>query len=481
MALRDRPLDFFDHHECHAATAYFPTPYETALVLTQDGRGDLVSGTVSIGRGGRLERIQTQSSDDSIADLYAGVTKFLGFKPLRHEGKVTGLAAFGRDTLLREKIEALFTVAPDGRIMRRRSSELEADSGIVNLTSREQKLVKAGPVEYREFDRFGIVFQYWLARHAAGMSREDVAYAIQAATENVIQRSTINFVRHAGLSSPLNICVAGGLFANVKLNQRLRDSVPGVQDVFVQPAMSDCGLSVGAAMLMHQQDGGTRVAPLKDVYLGTRYSDDEIEAVLREWTTPISFEKVVDIEQTIARLASERRVIGRFNGPMEFGPRALGNRSILLHPGDASMNAVMNQRLKRTEFMPFAPSVLDRRASDYFVGYEDHHVTADWMTITYDVNKTKRDEIAAVVHVDGTARPQVVKEASNRSYYRILSEFEKLTGIGCMVNTSFNMHEEPIVASPQDALRAFDLGSVDVLAIGSFIVTPARSATERNH
>ena len=155
---------------------------------------------------------------------------------------------------------------------------------------------------------------------------------------------------------------------------------------------------------------------------------------------------------------------------MEYGPRAQGNRSILLHPSDDRLNGIVNKRLKRTEFMPFAPSVIDFRAKDYFIGYDTKHLAAEWMTITYDVFEERQKEIEAVVHVDGTARPQVVKEAFNPSYYKILQEYNKLSGIGCIVNTSFNMHEEPIVASPEDALRAFDQGSVDILAIGNYIV-----------
>lgn len=475
LGLAGRPVHFFDHHECHAATAYLPTPYDEALVLTQDGRGDCLSGTVSLGRGGHLKRIIAQPSAASVAQLYAGVTKFLGFRALRHEGKITGLAAFGRDTPLREKIEGLFDIAEDGRISRVSCETLLGQIGFVKLTTREQKLINAGPIEYRESDRFGIIFQHWLAKFAAGISKEDIAYAIQAACENIVLNSTVALVRSAGHKAPLHIGLAGGLFANVKINQRIRDQVPGVGDVFVQPAMSDCGLSVGAALLLHQSRGGMRGGPLRHVYLGNDYSDASIENILRRWPSAISFEKVASVEQTVARLVAERRVVGRFNGAMEFGPRALGNRSIVLHPGDASMNQVMNQRLNRTEFMPFAPSVLDRRAADYFAGYQDHHTTADWMTITYNVHATKQKEIEATVHVDGTARPQVVRRATNPSYYKILSEFEKLTGIGCMVNTSFNMHEEPIVASPEDALRAFDQGSVDVLAIGSFVVKPQGS------
>lgn len=474
VGLNGNPRRFFDHHECHAATAFLPSPYQEALVITQDGRGDGLSGTYSVGRGTHLERRISQSADSSLGQIYAGVTGYLGFKPLRHEGKITGLAAFGSDTELRTKLEGLFTVADDGSIFRVSSLELEAQFGGAKLCVREKKLVNAGPPEYAEHTRFGIVFRHWMAKVAEGMSREDVAYAVQTATENVLLASVRAFASASGTSLPVPVALAGGLFANVKLNQRIRD-LAEVSDVFVQPAMGDCGLSVGAALLASKEDGAFVRKTLRHVYTGNQYTDEEIEGVLSVWPSKPRYERFEQVEQEIGRLVANKLVVGRFNGAMEFGPRALGNRSIIIHPGDGEVNKSMNERLQRTEFMPFAPSVLDHRAADYFVGFQDHQITTDWMTITYNVHEEKKASIEAVVHVDDTARPQTVRAETNPSYFKILEAFEAHTGLGCFVNTSFNMHEEPIVCTPEDALRAFDLGSVDVLAIGSFIVTPRNS------
>jgi len=458
-------LRFFDHHLCHAATAYYPAPYENALVFTQDGRGDLLSGTCYRGRGLELEKLHSQTSGDSLAQLYAGVTKFLGFVPLRHEGKVTGLAAFGEDSELLKKFCSLFEVGEEGEIQRQ---DLGCDA---DASADQLKVLKASPSEYRRFNEFGLKFQKWLEIECKDKSRELVAYAIQAASEEVMVESVLKVIEKHVAEDSIDIGVSGGLFANVKLNQRVRECSEKVNDVFVQPAMGDCGLSLGAAILEYQRQSGRRIETLLDVYLGNSYTDEEILIVLDDWESNIRFERSEYVEKEIGRLIHERKIVGRFNGKMEFGPRALGNRSILLHPRDHSMNLVVNKRLNRTEFMPFAPSVLDRRAKDYFVGYDPKHVTADWMTITYDVFEDRQKEIEAVVHVDGTARPQVVKAETNSSYYKILLEYERLSGIGCIVNTSFNMHEEPIVATPEDALRAFDHGSVDVLAIGNYLVT----------
>lgn len=474
VGLKDRPRVFFDHHECHVAGAYLPSPYDEALIVTQDGRGDELSATYSLGRGTGWTRSFVQTADASLGQIYAGVTGHLGFKPLRHEGKITGLAAFGKDTALREKLEALFTVADNGAITRVSSAELEAQTGgKVRFDARERKLMNVAPKEYAEHTHFGITFRYWLVAHAAGMPREDVAYAVQAATENLVVKSIGAYAHASGATLPVPVGLAGGLFANVKLNQRVRE-LPEVSDVFVQPAMGDCGLSVGAALLAAQADGTLERKALRHVYTGNAYTDDEIEAVLANWPSKPVYRRSDNVEDEIGQMLADKVIIGRFNGGMEFGPRALGNRSIIIHPGDAEVNKSMNDRLRRTEFMPFAPSVLDRRSADYFIGYEDHQITTDWMTITYDVFEDKQASIEAVVHIDGTARPQVVRADTNPSYYKILEAFEARTGIGCFVNTSFNMHEEPIVASPEDALRAFDEGSVDVLAIGNFLVSPRK-------
>ena len=465
-------LFFADHHRCHAASAFYASPFRNALILTQDGRGDGLSGTCYRGSQAGLENAFEQDSGCSLGQLYAGVTAFLGFRPLRHEGKITGLAAFGSDSELREDLEALFHVGANGALGRKSSDSIARELGGIELTAREKMILRVSPAHYKEHVRFGIFFRHWLAVKASGMSREDVAYAIQCATENVMissARRSIESYHHGGRA---NLCLAGGLFANVKLNQRLAE-MDEVDRIFVQPAMGDSGLAVGAAYLAGQEHGSVPRVATREVYSGLEFSDSEIEPILATWPSNIEFSRSDHVEREIGELLARGVIVGRFAGRMEFGPRALGARSILVHPGDPKVNQTINERLRRTEFMPFAPSVLDRRAADYFIGFEDGQVAADFMTVTYDVYPEQAPSIAAVVHIDGTARPQVVHQDLNPSYYSVLEEFESRTGIGCIVNTSFNMHEEPIVATPQDALRAFDQGSVDVLAIGSFVVRRA--------
>lgn len=462
-----RKVYFFDHHLCHAASAYYPSGYDQAIVITQDGRGDFLSGSAFYASKEELKLLIKQSSSSSLAQLYAGVTKFLGFTPLKHEGKITGLAAFGKKTDLQDKIAELFYIKKSGAIERNETEVLRYS----NYTDRERKLINASPNSYKNFTKFGISFQKWLEFNAAGLEPADVAFAIQTASENIVIESVLNIISFNSIEKPISICLAGGLFANVKINQRIRECSPLIENVFVQPAMGDEGLAIGAAILVNIKKNLV-CNKLNHVYLGNVYSDNEIEQELKKWEHEYTFQKSDNIEKDVARLLEKRKIIGRFNGRMEFGPRALGNRSILIHPGDKDINDIVNKRLKRTEFMPFAPSVIDYRAKDYFMDYKPEHTAADWMTITYNVYPEKVEEIGAVVHIDNTARPQVVNSITNSSYYKIISEFNELTGVGCIVNTSFNMHEEPIVASPFDAMRAFDLGSIDCLAIGNFLVMP---------
>lgn len=454
-----------DHHLSHIASAFYPSGYSEAIVISQDGRGDFLSGSVYKANASGLQLVYKQSASSSLAQLYAGVTMFLGFTPLKHEGKITGLAAFGKPNELTQKIVNLFEIKETGELIRK---EISLDSEI-QIPKGDLKKLKATAQEYFGFAEAGFVFQLWLKEHSNGISREDVAYAIQEATEQVLLKSVTATIQYLNIKKPISIGLAGGIFANVKLNQRIRESSKLVENVFVQPAMGDEGLAIGAAYL-HQVENNVTIDQLRHVYMGNEYSDGEIEEELKKWSASYVYKKYDDIEREIAVQLADEKVVGRFNGAMEFGPRALGNRSILIHPTNKDINDIVNKRLKRTEFMPFAPSVLDYRAKDYFIGFDEKHLTADWMTITYDVYPEKVKEIDAVVHIDETARPQIVKSETNSSYHRILEEFNTLTGIGCFVNTSFNMHEEPIVASPFDAMRAFDLGSVDYLAIGNFIV-----------
>jgi carbamoyltransferase len=238
--------------------------------------------------------------------------------------------------------------------------------------------------------------------------------------------------------------------------------------------MSDEGLCVGAAYAMWSEmlaaSGGNGPVPpvISDVYSGPEYSEQDIRQALE--SCGLAYDRPNRLEHEVARLLADGYVVARFHGRMEYGPRALGNRSILYHPTDRSVNDWLNKNLVRTEFMPFAPATLYEDAEHCYVNMKGAKDAARFMTITFECTPWMQDVCQGVVHLDGTARPQLVREQDNPSYYRILSEFKKITGIPSVINTSFNMHEEPIVCSPHDAIRAFKLGHLDYLAIGPFLI-----------
>jgi carbamoyltransferase len=306
-----------------------------------------------------------------------------------------------------------------------------------------------------------------------GFDRRRDARDLAAAAQRILEEVTVEYVGHFLKQHPRrNVLLAGGVFANVRVNQMVAE-MPGVEFVYVHQNMGDGGIGTGAGLL-HLHGAWKRAYDgyrPRDVYFGPGYPDAEIEAELKK--RGVDYRAVPDIEARVARLVYEGKVVARFAGRMEYGPRALGNRSILAHTKDKSINDWLNKRLKRTEFMPFAPSVLGPHAQELFAGYERGvaSYTDNFMTITYAVKPEWQERLQAATHVDGTARPQVVWPDANPSFYRVIEEYHRLSGIPALINTSFNMHEEPIVATPSDAIRSFEKGGLDHLAIGGFLCT----------
>jgi carbamoyltransferase len=295
---------------------------------------------------------------------------------------------------------------------------------------------------------------------------------LAATTQIVAEDVATKYIRYwLQRTNESDVALAGGLFANVKINQRVHE-IPGVKSVFIHPAMSDEGLAVGASLALNYsksaEPASISTRCFDHVYLGPDYPESQIQKLLA--AEGFKYQKHNQVEDEIARLIAEGHVVARFAGPMEYGPRALGNRSILYRPDDPSVNDWLNKNLKRTEFMPFAPSTLAEGADEYYDGLDGAREAARYMTITFNCTDKMRKQCPGVVHVDHTARPQLVGPQDNLAYYRILKAFRRMTGISSIINTSFNIHEEPIVCTPEDAMRAFKIGHLDYLALGSYVV-----------
>ncbi|HET7904260.1 MAG TPA: carbamoyltransferase C-terminal domain-containing protein, partial [Candidatus Eisenbacteria bacterium] len=437
--LRDRfdlpcPVEFVSHHYAHAASAYYASGYKDALVVTMDGAGDGDSAHVYHVQDGHWKLLHQVPAFDSLGSYYGYVTQVCGFTAGKHEGKITGLAAHGKETY--RPILDRFIVYRDGTMR---------NVGNAFYQAAIKKLQEALPSPF---------------------DRADLAASIQAVSEDI----ATSFIGHwKRVTGAKNVALAGGLFANVKINQRIHE-IPGVESVFVYPAMSDEGLAAGSALGVLAERapglrGGSRC--FQHVYLGPEYTEAQISAALD--TENVAYRRSDRVEEDIADLIVDGYVVARVNGRMEYGPRALGNRSILYRPDEPEVNDWLNKRLRRTEFMPFAPSTLAEEADRSFANLEGARDTARFMTITFDCSDEMKRLCPGVVHVDQTARPQLVSEKDNPSYYKIIRAFKERTGLTSIVNTSFNIHEEPIVCTPEDAIRAFKIGHLDILAMGPFI------------
>lgn len=432
---------YIDHHECHALSAFACSPFEKSLVLTADGRGDYQAFTLSVFDGSKYEVIHRSSSIDSLGFFYARITALLGFKVNRHEGKITGLAAYGDPSKYLPLMEKMISYK-DGRI-----------------------ISHTGPY-YRPW-LHDAEFSDELTQIIKEAKREDIAAAAQKHLEEIVVSMAEYYLKNTGLK---HVCMAGGVFANVSLNKKVFD-IPQVENIFIQPHMSDGGLALGAAVGAAYQLTGKKVQ-MDTMYLGPEFSDDEITAYLNEDEFNISKLESNDskIDSAVSAI-KDNKVVGWFQGRMEHGPRALCHRSIMYHCNDQSVNKWLNDRMQRTEFMPFAPATAVELAPKCYKKWKKDNIASYYMTVTYDCYEEMIQNCPAAVHIDGTARPQVISKESEPTVHKLLLKWYEETGGLSLINTSFNKHEEPIVCSPYDAVQALRENMVDVLIIGSFEVT----------
>jgi carbamoyltransferase len=430
---------FVDHHVAHAISAYAFSGFDEAAVLVLDGRGAWEATSLWLGRGGNLEHVWTIPWPNSLGLFYAQFTQYLGFQPYSDEWKVMGLAPYGEGGInLREFI------VPDDNPYR------VATRMLIGRDSAPCAGIEArlGPKRAPESEID--------ARH------KNLAFAVQDACEQAMMTLARAAVEKTGCR---NLCLAGGVALNSKANGKILAS--GIVDrIFIQPAAGDDGVCLGAALAPYLDAGGKLpVRKMRHAYLGSESSDAEIEKVLR--TYKLRATRAADPAKTAAEMLANGKILGWFQGRMEFGPRALGSRSILADPRDPEMNAKVNNAVKFREWWrPFAPSILAEAADQYLESSTD----SPFMVLTAQVKPEKRGVIPSVTHVDGSARPQTVERDVNPLYWNLIHEFGQRTGVPVVMNTSFNLRGEPIVCTPTDAVRTFFSSGMDALIIGSFVV-----------
>jgi carbamoyltransferase len=468
------PLLYAEHHESHAASAFFPSPYEEAAILTMDGVGEWATSTIGVGRGNDIEIIKELKWPDSLGLLYSAFTYFTGFKVNSGEYKVMGLAPYGEPKYVDIIYKHLVELREDGSF----TLNQEYFDYLAGLTMTNGGFTRlfGGPAREPE---------------SKLTQREmDLARSVQVVCEEIMLRMAKTAHKESGLDS---LCLAGGVALNCVGNGRLLREGP-FKNIWIQPAAGDAGGALGVAQLIwHRECKGPRTVrgnnkdTMSGSYLGPAFSDKEIETFLNQNNIP--FEKLPrpELNKKLASLLADEKVLGWFDGRMEFGPRSLGSRSILGDPRSPRMQAQMNLKIKfRESFRPFAPSVLRERVSDYF----ELNTDSPYMLLVAPVKKERqipmtreasnlwgidllnvpRSDLPAITHIDYSARVQTVSEDVNPNYHALIKEFENQTGCAVLVNTSFNVRGEPIVCTPEDAYRCFMRTHIDYLVLGTYLL-----------
>jgi carbamoyltransferase len=447
-----------EHHRAHMASAFFVSPFQHAALLSVDGFGDFVSTMLGVGRDNRIEVLDAVNYPHSLGIFYTAVTQWLGFTKFGDEGKVQGLAAYGKPKY-QDELRRIVRLKPDGRfdlaldyfVHWAEGVDMTWDGGSPRLgTIYSQKfLQKFGPAR-RPGDE--------LNPHYVNMA---------ASLQECLEESEFHIVRYLQRRTGLKaLCMAGGVALNSTFNGKVLPQTE-FEDIYIQPAANDAGTALGAAYYVyHQILGKPRAQVLNDASTGPCFRNGTVESTLRRKNLAYKTHGFDEMPRRVAHLLAEGKIVGWFQGGMEWGPRALGSRSILADPRRAEMKDVLNARIKHREpFRPFAPSVLAESTDEYF----DQSYPDPFMVKVYRVRERRRAEIPAVTHVDGTGRLQTVSREHNPLYWQLIHEFQGITGVPVVLNTSFN-ENEPIVCRPEEAVECFLRTRMDALAIGEYLV-----------
>ncbi len=453
-----KKLLFADHHMSHAAAAFYCSPFEEAAILTLDGAGEWTTSTMGVGRGTKIEIMKEMRFPHSVGLLYSAFTAYCGFEVNEGEYKLMGMAPYGEPKYV-DRIMKMIRINDDGSLWQDMKYFAYHWSATHSFTPAfEEVMGRPGrdpALEDKSLDPFYC----------------DVAMSIQKVTETIVLKMASHLAQITGLKK---LCMAGGVALNSVANAKIIGQT-GIEELYVMPAAGDDGGSVGAALwACHHVLGQPRTGPLEHAYLGSEYGDAEIEAFLKG--NGIHYTYVSDDETFFTRVADDLvagKVAGWFRGRFEFGPRALGSRSIIADSRSAKMKELVNAKIKfREAFRPFAPSVLAERAAEYFEMPDGHGEPwpARFMLYVVPVRPEKRDVIPAITHVDGSGRLQTVIRKWNPAYHRMIEIFGQKTGVPVILNTSFNLKGEPIVETPAQAFNTFSRSEMDVLYLRNFIV-----------
>lgn len=447
FGLKETPrVHFVEHHLAHAASAFHVSPYEESAILTLDGRGESTSTMFSVGRGTKIEKVREIRAPHSLGHLYAGLTDYLGFKPFFDEWKVMGMSAYGEPTFVKQFSELVH--------LHENGYSLNLDYFNFHTKGASQWLSP----------KFHEVFGPAFAKGENFSQRAaDIAFALQKVVENAGVHLASQ-IREQTKSE--NLCLTGGVALNCLMNKKIIENTC-FKNFFIQPIANDAGTSLGSALYhYHHTLGGKRSFVFEHAYWGSEFNNAQIEEALRR--KKVNFQKSEQIAKDTADQISQGKIVGWFQGRMECGPRALGNRSIVVDPTRPEMKDRLNSRVKRREgFRPFAPSVLEERVNDYFIMPKNQ--PSPYMILIGDVHETQRKRLPAVTHNDNTARVHTVSKRLNPRYYQLIEEFGKLSGVPVLLNTSFN-ENEPVVRTPDEAIDCFLRTDFDVLAIGDYLV-----------
>lgn len=464
---------FCDHHLAHAASSFFASPFERAAIVTIDGVGEDTTTLIAKGNGSSIESLLSQSFPHSIGLLYSVFTAFLGFEVNEGEYKVMGLAAYGEPHYA-DKVRRLIHQAEDGSFLIDETYFAFSTSVEYGFNKKFLQLfgVPRSPESLFVTTKMDSSLQKGMGNGDLEKNQyyADVAASIQLVVEEMILNIIAQALKVTGEDS---LCFAGGVALNSVANGRLvRES--GFSNIFIQPAAGDAGGALGAALwashTLFKESTSNTVLP---TYLGPAYDEKAIQKAIEQFQLQVEYINNEDeLAEQISNFLIEKKVIGLFQGRCEWGPRALGNRSIIADPRDSTMRDVVNLKVKfREPFRPFAPAILSERAKDYF-DLDDgiYENLTRYMLLTTNVRGDKKGEIAACTHVNGTARVQTVTEKDNSRFYKIIKKFEEKTSVPVILNTSFNLRGEPIVTSPVDAIKTFLASGIDVLVLENYIL-----------